>query len=420
MRKLSLLLALAGAMAPGAQATNGYLAPGIGLKAKGMAGAGLALPEDALAAALNPAGLLEVGDRLDVGAEWSRLDHGASISGNASPSPFNGDYSGRVPARAVAEFGISRALAPGLAAGFAAYGNRFASRYEPSPFTTGLLGSLGGHLSGPSGASIEQRFAAGTVAYRPAPGHSVGASVIHARQRFAAEGLDPYRALSGEPASLGGAGPASGGGWGVRLGWSGQLREDLTVAATWASRIRTRLDAYRGIFPDGRLDIPESFGLGVALRPAPGLALAADWQRIRFSQAVGGASDCLLALRCTFGAGAGFGWRDMNVMRLGGSYEAGGGLTVRAGASVGRAPIAENQTLLNIVLPAVTEKHLSVGATWQIDHRGEVSIAYTRGFGNTMAGASSISGPLGQALGGGEANLRARSDAFAAGVGIRF
>ncbi len=55
--------------APTAFATNGYFQHGYGLKAKGMAGVGIALPQDALAAATNPAGMVAVGSRIDFGVD---------------------------------------------------------------------------------------------------------------------------------------------------------------------------------------------------------------------------------------------------------------------------------------------------------------------------------------------------------------
>jgi hypothetical protein len=44
-----------------ANATNGYFSHGYGAKSQGMAGVGIALPQDALAAATNPAGTALVG-----------------------------------------------------------------------------------------------------------------------------------------------------------------------------------------------------------------------------------------------------------------------------------------------------------------------------------------------------------------------
>jgi len=51
-----------------ASATNGYFSHGFGTQSKAMAGAGVALSLDSLAPATNPAGLLDVGDRRDIGS----------------------------------------------------------------------------------------------------------------------------------------------------------------------------------------------------------------------------------------------------------------------------------------------------------------------------------------------------------------
>ena len=48
-------------------ATNGYFSHGYGTKNKGLAGGGIALPQDAMIAATNPAGMAFVGDRMDAG-----------------------------------------------------------------------------------------------------------------------------------------------------------------------------------------------------------------------------------------------------------------------------------------------------------------------------------------------------------------
>jgi len=73
-------------------ATNGYLQHGYGVKSQGMAGVGIALPQDGLAAATNPAGTAFVGDRIDVGAVWFRPSRGAGISGNGAG--LDGRYDG--------------------------------------------------------------------------------------------------------------------------------------------------------------------------------------------------------------------------------------------------------------------------------------------------------------------------------------
>jgi long-chain fatty acid transport protein len=78
----SRLLGLALLLAFPAFATDGYFSTGYGVKQQGQGGAGIALPQDALAAATNPAGMILVGDRFDVGLTWFRPIREASITGN--------------------------------------------------------------------------------------------------------------------------------------------------------------------------------------------------------------------------------------------------------------------------------------------------------------------------------------------------
>jgi long-chain fatty acid transport protein len=51
-----------------AQATNGYFAHGYGVRNKSMGGVGAALSQDAVAAAVNPAGMAFVDNRIDLGS----------------------------------------------------------------------------------------------------------------------------------------------------------------------------------------------------------------------------------------------------------------------------------------------------------------------------------------------------------------
>jgi len=88
-RLSAVAVALTGALAAGtAGATNGYFQHGYGLKAKGMAGVGIAFPQDALAAATNPAGMVEVGNRIDFGADLFRPVRSTQIAGAGD---FNGN-----------------------------------------------------------------------------------------------------------------------------------------------------------------------------------------------------------------------------------------------------------------------------------------------------------------------------------------
>ena len=65
-----------------ANATNGYFAHGYSIKNKGLAGAGVALPLDALGSATNPAVLTEVGDRIDLGLSVFSPRRSYNVVGN--------------------------------------------------------------------------------------------------------------------------------------------------------------------------------------------------------------------------------------------------------------------------------------------------------------------------------------------------
>lgn len=76
-----------GALPAIATATNGYFALGYGVRSKAMAGTGVAFSQDAVAAALNPAGLAYVGDRLDVELELFSPHREYSVSGAPTFAP---------------------------------------------------------------------------------------------------------------------------------------------------------------------------------------------------------------------------------------------------------------------------------------------------------------------------------------------
>jgi len=129
--------------APGmALATNGYFSHGYGMKSKGMAGVGIALPQDAMAAATNPAGMAFVGDRLDVGVDWFRPIRDTEIVSPFGVIPgLTGDFSGNGKKNfLVPEFGYNKMLGWNMALGVNVYGNGgMNTTYDngPAPFGGG-------------------------------------------------------------------------------------------------------------------------------------------------------------------------------------------------------------------------------------------------------------------------------------------
>jgi long-chain fatty acid transport protein len=420
LKKSLIAAALAATVAPGiALATDGYFAHGYGMKAIGMGGVGIALPQDALAPATNPAGLTMVGDRFDVGVSWFRPTRGADISGNIFPG-VNGSYDGNDSQDfLIPELGYSRTINSTTTVGVAVYGNGgMNTDYKQSPFT-----GFGG--SSPAGVDLIQLFVAPTVAYKLNPDNSVGVSLNFAYQQFSANGVDVFAPYSWSQGDVTNRGHDTSTGWGVRVGWTGQITPSVTLGATYQSKTKMgKFDKYKGLFAnEGEFDIPENYGIGIAVKTTPRLTLAADVEQINYSKiaAVGNPVDCFFQGMCMLGSnnGPGFGWRDVTVLKLGASYQYSSDLTLRAGYVTLRQPIPESQTLFNILAPGVVEDHLTLGATWTLSGGAELTLAYMHAFEKQVNGSGSIPPGPPPGFGGGEANLHMHQDEFGIAYGLK-
>jgi len=266
-----------------ALATSGYFSHGYGVKSMGMAGVGIALPQDGLAAATNPAGTAFVGNRLDLGLTWFRPSRGSEIVGN----PFlSGSFDANDSQNFfIPEIGYAQQLSPQLAVGVAVYGNGgMNTNYGTSPFTPLAQGAWIGR----GGVDLSQLFISPSLAWKINENHALGIALNLAYQRFKIEGVQPFAwaGYSESPADFSNNGYDSSYGWGVRIGYTGNITPDLTLGATWASKTyMTEFDKYRGLFAEqGDFDIPSTFGVGLAWKATNELTIAGDYQRILYSQ----------------------------------------------------------------------------------------------------------------------------------------
>lgn len=417
MRKTQLVLALAAVgFAGSAFATNGYFSHGYGMKSKGMAGVGIAYGQDALAAATNPANMVLVGNRWDAGVDYFRPQRETSIVGNGAGASGTYDGNGRED-YLVPEFGYNKMIGNDMSIGVAVYGNGgMASSYKSNPFR--VFGS-----SGTAGVDLSQLFIAPTWSKKLNENHAVGVSLKLAYQKFRARGLQAFAGISSDAANLTNNGYDDSLGYGIGLGWTGQVSPTLTLGATYQSRTYMQeLDKYKGLFAEqGDFDIPENFGVGLAWKTTPKVTVAADIQRINYSS-VKSISNTL-QFPATVGVtqlgndgGSGFGWRDMTVVKLGVSYDMNKDLTLRAGYSHGRQPIPSSQTFFNILAPGVIEDHLTLGATWKTAGDAELTVAYMHAFEKSVNGSGSIPA----AFGAGEANIKMHQDSFGVAYGKKF
>ena len=422
MNSKKIFAALSLLFATNAFATDGYFSHGYGVKSQGMGGVGIALPQDALAAATNPAGLGLVGDRVDGGLTWFRPEREATLTntpGGFSDGTFQGNGRDNF---AIPEFGFNKQITPDVSLGVSVYGNGgMNTSYGPIPLFNGAN-------PGATGIDYIQLFVAPTVAWKVTPTQTIGVALNLGYQRFKAQGIDGFTGISASPTNVTGKGHDDALGAGLHFGWIGQINDQISVGATYQTKTYfQKFDKYKGLFAgEGNMDAPAWFGAGIAVKATKDLTIAADIQRIQFSD-VNSIGNTLsqwngqlqlggLTGNLGSSAGPGFGWEDATVYKLGASYNVNDKWTIRAGYNHVDQPIRPSEALFNVLAPAVVKDHLTLGGTFNIDEKSELSFSYVHAFSNTVNGTSAI--PAG--FGGGNVSLKMYQDSLGVAYAYKF
>jgi long-chain fatty acid transport protein len=423
LNRIAVSLMAAGIMAsPLAHATNGYFPIGYGVKNEAMGGASIALPLDSIAAANNPAGMVMVGDHVDFALTWFKPNRSAEITGNicGASCSLDGSYDGNGRSNFfIPDFGYNKMINADTSLGVSVFGNGgMNTQYNTNPFAAfGASGNLGINLS--------QLFIAPTWSMKINPTNAVGVSLNLAYQMFSATGLGGpmIPGLSSDPTAFTDMGTDTSTGYGFRLGWTGQVTPTVTLGATYQSKTKMgKFDMYKGLFAEqGGFDIPEKYGVGIAVKPMPETTVAFDVERINYSK-VASVGNPFTAVPPSFGGtgpyfgasdGPGFGWQNINAYKLGVSHAYSSAFTLRAGYDHCDQPIPNSQTLLNILAPGVVQDHLTLGGTWTLADKSEISVAYVHAFSKTVNGSGSIP----PQMGGGEANITMHEDSIGISYG---
>jgi long-chain fatty acid transport protein len=413
MRKLATCAALAAAFAPGlASATDGYYQHGYGIKAKGRAGAGTAMAVDAFGGATNPAAMVFVGDRIDFGVDLFSPIREASRTGSTTP-PLALDGSAESDSNyfLVPEFGYNKMINPSMSLGVTVYANggmntdypggqipaaSACGGFNPTPGPYNLLCG-----NGRLGVDLMQLVIAPTLAYKVNPNHGFGISPLIGIQSFAMEGLQAFDnpVFSTSSGNVTNKGHDTAYGYGVRVGWFGQLSSTVSAGAAYSTKIyMTEFDKYKGLFAEqGDFDMPENYNVGIAVKATPKFTILADYRRINYEDipSVGNPSAGLLQCAggntsyCLGGSnGAGFGWQNVNAYKLGFEYQYSNELTLRAGYSHNDNPIRAQDVTINILAPGVIEDHVALGFTYKRKSGGELTMYYMHAFENEVTGSS--------------------------------
>jgi long-chain fatty acid transport protein len=424
--RLTALAALCAAALP-AWATNGYFPHGYGIKAKGMGGASVAMAQDSLGGATNPASMVFAGARLDLGLEWFSPQREASRSG-AGFATLNGGVESDSTNFLVPDFGYNTMINPKLSLGVSVYGNGgMNTNYPQGDFNCG--GGPANMLcgSGKLGQDLMQLVVAPTLAFKLTPQQAVGVSLLLGYQRFEAYGLQAFDNAPGfppftsAPGSVTNRGHDSATGVGLRLGYMGRFGDRVSIGAAYAPKMNMgRFDQYKGLFAgQGDFDIPAHYSLGVAIAATPTLTLAFDYERIQYSgvASVGNPSSALAPLGADNGPG--FGWKDIDVYKLGLQWQMNSAWTLRAGYNRGDNPVRGADVSFNILAPGVVTRHYTAGFTWAMGVGDELSASLMVAPRERVSGASLFNSVMGAGAAGNE-TISMRQTALGLSWGRKF
>jgi long-chain fatty acid transport protein len=381
-------------MSTSAFATNGYFAHGYGVNDQGMAGAGVALPQDSLDAAVNPANMVFLGKRYDLGIAFFNPNRQYTVSGSPSGPPFFGLTPGTVKSDSkwfvIPSFGANWMIDADSSIGLSIYGNGGMNTDYPTVTFAGAPGA-----SSPTGVDLMQLFIAPTYARKLAPQHAIGITPILAIQRFNARGLQTFGAFgfSSDPNNLTNNGYSYSYGYGARIGYQGEIVPNLlNLGLAYQTRTyMSAFDKYKGLFAEqGDFDIPSNWTVGLAVKATPELAFLFDVQRINYSEIK--SINNPFASPGLLGAdnGPGFGWKDMTIYKVGVQWKSSKEWTWRAGYSKGDQPIPDSEVLFNILAPGVIEQHVTVGSTWTMSNNNDLNFALTRALSHSVTGPNPL------------------------------
>ena len=420
-RSCALMLA---ALLPGtAFATNGMFLIGAGSRSVAMGGAAIANPQDSFTGAFNPAAIAEVSTRADIDGTLF-IPKAAARLGNTREESTSDLF--LMPAMGMVmpidnETIMGFSFVP-VGGGGSNYRRNF---YDPAD------GNVGVNLM------VAQMNP--TLAQRLNDTHTVGGNLIIGAQRFKAWGLKSFTTFTpdGHAQDMTDRGSEFTYGLGLRLGWLATYKDlGLKLGAAYTTRTHMKpFDRYKELFAGhGDIDTPGNAAIGASLKLTPKILVAFDIVRIYYEdvKSIGNIGPNINSPGVTSWApvskgvnglgadeGVGFGWRDQTVYKLGFQYAHDSDWTWRAGWNYGKSPIPEEREILfNLVAPATTQWHMTLGGTYKIDRGSELNFAYMHAFTFKQSGPTYISTNEPGVNHPNNGSIEMQQNAFSVGIGF--
>lgn len=386
--KTSTAACVAGALLASASAhgMNFNIPTSASIESAQMGGASLAFPQSSMIASDNPAGMAVLGNRTDAGMELF-LAHFRSSFGNENNRD---DFKVAAP---IPSGGINWMASERMSLGLSMYSVGSGVDYDHA--------AVPGQGFPAAKTKVAFLNFAPTLAYKVTPDLSLGVSALIGVQHLQARGMVAPQA-DGSLGLLPSHGVSTNMGYGARVGALWNLNSAVSVGASWSPKMRFgKADGYKDDLlagAGGHLDLPEQYGVGVALHVTPTLTLAADYLRIEWSH-VGFLDDP-----------QGAGLRSQNVYRVGASWQAMPALTLRAGFKQASRAVDSDHTAANYFSPGILDNSLSSGFSWQATASTALSLGWEYHLPQTVRGTGPSTG----------SNLGAHYSQVLLGLGTQF
>lgn len=311
-----------------------------------MGGAGMAMAQGAVNAALNPALGTKMGNQADLAVGWFWADvSGKAVGALANQQGWQDSGADNFP---TGSLGVNYVIDDKMTANISVYpGGGGASSWQYSRTANGAGDSTDQQIE------YQSMHISPSVAYKMNDQVSVGIGAIFSYSRLETDSLNNAfaRANAGPDDSwetfLGG---------GFRIGATWDPNDRLTVGAAYRSKVwHEAMRTYNNIF-HGAIDQPSQIGIGGAYKATTDTTIALDAKMTNWGgvMAIGGQP----------AAEGGFGWNSVPTIAVGVEHNVSDAFAVRAGYTYGESPIDEQHVFANFLFPAITEHHLNAGASY--------------------------------------------------------
>jgi long-chain fatty acid transport protein len=381
---LGIVVLAVGFMLPNtAMASNGPRMLGFSARDSAMAGATTASSADTSCMIKNPAGLVRIGNRLDLelvnGFLHDVTMHTEGPGGVASLANVGTRQRSKIGYIPAVNGGMSYQT-PGIgdypvAVGFgwfsmAAIGSSF-TETRMNPLLTGqydrFIFLTQSRMTPTVAVAINDNFSIGFAG-------NIGFSTLSSDMAKGSTTVGgPLGVVYEETAGQKKIDIAVGGGF--TAGMLYKFNEMISVGANYESKtFMSHHYKYKDVMY--LIDAPRSATIGFSFKPIEKLELTYDTRWINWE----GTKACYRGPQQ-----GGFGWQDQWVFAVGSEYSPSDKWKLRLGYNYAKSPITPKTVFANALLPVILEHHLTMGAAYQINKNWGVDLTWEHHFFNAMA-----------------------------------